>query len=246
MLRRVLYATSFLAVAMPAMAVDYSWTGWYTGLNLGGGTGNFNMPMTGSFAAPPNTYSFSGRATLNGVGFAGGGQFGYNMLFPSGWLIGAEADADATTINPAFRLTGPLQNTGSFSLDVENKLDFLGTARARVGYVMPEQNILIYGTGGLAYGGVGFKADLHAQNGSDVANAWLDRWSIDVGWSVGAGLEYPMTDRISLRAEYLYADLGSHKVADIAFTVPNGTGSGSIDIATRTHIGRLAINYALN
>ncbi len=246
MLRKVLYATSFLAAAMPAVAADYSWTGWYAGLNLGGGTGNFNMPMTGSFTAPPNTYSLSGRAGLNGVGFVGGGQFGYNVLFSSGWLLGVEADADATTINPAFRLTGPLQNAGSFSLDLENKLDFLGTARARVGYVMPDENILIYGTAGLAYGGVGLKADLHAQNGTDVANAWLDRWSVDVGWSLGAGIEYPMSDRMSLRAEYLYADLGSHKVLDVAFTVPNGTGSGSLDIATRAHIGRIAINYALN
>jgi outer membrane immunogenic protein len=244
MLKRVLLAASVLAAA-PATAGDaYNWTGLHAGINAGYGAGQFRLPLSADINSPPNTYSLSGKLGIDGNGFVGGAQIGYDYLFPDRWLIGFETDAQGTTISPDLSASGPLESSGSYAINLGAKLDFVGTARARVGYVLPE-NVLVYGTGGLAYGGVGITAALHVQSASNHADLTLERYGVDVGWTIGAGVEYPVTDKLSLRAEYLYVDLGSHTVLAGQFTAPNLSGSGTVTVVTNAHIGRIALNYAL-
>lgn len=245
--RRVLLALyASVALAAPALAQDtFDWTGFHAGINAGYGSGDFRLPMNGSFSALPNGYALNGKIAVSGSGFVGGGQIGYDYLLPGNWLVGFEADAQGTTINPEMHGAGPFNTTGTYTLSYNSSLDFLGTARARIGYVLP-QNVLVYGTGGLAYGGVSTDAQLHMQSGTDNTNVNINRVAVDVGWTVGAGVEYPVTDRVSLRTEYLYADLGSHTVVSGQLLTPSISGSGSINTATSAHIVRLALNYAFN
>jgi outer membrane immunogenic protein len=235
------------ALAAPAFAADeYHWTGFHVGLNLGYSDARFGVPFTGSLTTPGNTYSASGKVTLDKSGFVGGGQFGYDYLFANGWLVGFETDAQATTADATVRVVGPMNATATYDLTVQGNLAFLNTARARVGYVLP-CNLLVYGTGGLAYGGVGTTFDLRAHSGSDDIQTYLDKFTVKVGWTLGAGVEYPLSDRISLRGEYLYADLGANTLYAGAFSVPSPavSGTGSFEQKTETHLIRIAINYAL-
>jgi outer membrane immunogenic protein len=93
-------------------------------------------------------------------------------------------------------------------------MNFLGTVRGRLGYLaMP--NLLVYGTGGLAYGNVTYSVDL-AQYGYSSAGATTqaafanaNNSAVQVGWTAGGGAEWMFMQNWSAKVEYLYYDLGS-------------------------------------
>src|SRR5580693_4542011 len=165
-------------------------------------------------------------------GIIGGGQFGYN--FQSGrFVAGFEADiqglsgrATGTSVT-AFSAAGILP--GSATLTAANSVSWLGTVRGRIGIaVVP--NFLIYGTGGLAYGGVNSSTGINqAFSGADAAVLGLNSTSLAsgnfsetrVGWTVGAGGEWMFTSNWSAKLEYLHYDLGS---ANYGTTVNNFAG----------------------
>jgi len=69
---------------------------------------------------------------------------------------------------------------------------------------------MIYGTGGVAYGG----GSSHFNAYDSYYNAY---WSGNpnstrVGWTIGAGVEYALTNTWTIGGEYLYADLGSKTI----------------------------------
>jgi outer membrane immunogenic protein len=70
---------------------------------------------------------------------------------------------------------------------------WFGTLRARAGYAA--NNILFYGTGGLAYGSVKLDA------------LGLTETKSSIGWTIGAGVEMGLTPNWSAKAEYLYLSL---------------------------------------
>ncbi|HYA79881.1 MAG TPA: porin family protein, partial [Methylocystis sp.] len=88
------------------------WTGFYGGLNLGGGwaSGGDNsylayadpsFPIASVVAGTPNLFFLPGGGTTgnNSGGVVGGGQIGYNYQFGTSFLIGAEADFQGTSIS---------------------------------------------------------------------------------------------------------------------------------------------------
>ncbi|WP_249153093.1 outer membrane protein [Bradyrhizobium sp. AUGA SZCCT0240] len=77
------------------------------------------------------------------------------------------------------------------------KLDWFGTVRGRVGFV-PTERVLLYATGGLAYGHLLASAPL-------IPLSW---GSTRAGWTVGAGAEAAIDRNWSVKLEYLYMDLG--------------------------------------
>src|SRR4029077_6535377 len=100
----------------------------------------------------------------------------------------------------------------------EQKLDSFGTLRARLGFVPWDSRLLVYGTGGLAYGHVESSA-AYAQTGclffvcgsptGAAGSASTER----VGWTAGGGFEYALAQHWSVKAEYLYYDLGTMSYA---------------------------------
>jgi outer membrane immunogenic protein len=97
--------------------------------------------------------------------FSGGGQIGYNWQKHGPWVFGIEGDV-------------------SF-VDDENS-DYLASIRARAGYAM--DNVLLYGTGGVAFFGSDSDGD-------------------STGWAAGLGADYKITQNVSLGAETLYYDI---------------------------------------
>jgi outer membrane immunogenic protein len=194
----------------PAVAPAPLWTGWYIGVNVGGSFGTANE--TASFPptiVPPTSQFGSGSSDLDGV--IGGAQIGYNWQ-TGNWVLGVEADIQASSEQASTSLVGTgtisipgvalLTSTGT--LGITQKLDWFGTVRGRLG-VTVGPNWLLYGTGGLAYGGVDTDTTLTVGVLSAINNFNTTR----AGWTAGGGIEGWFGQNWSAKLEYLYIDLGS-------------------------------------
>src|SRR5271155_3700602 len=138
----------------------FTWTGFYVGLNAGGifSSGsrsvNFANPVADAFLATDEPGGLGSGQT----GFLGGGQAGYNWQ-TGAFVLGVETDFDGSTLSKSFNNIGsPFLGPGGLSdtLTVNGKtsLTWLGTTRGRVGFVAtPDNRLMIYATGGVAYGG---------------------------------------------------------------------------------------------
>ena len=168
---------------------------------------------------PLNVYSWAGPYVGANIGYAtgdiansgaspsgvaGGIQGGYNWQFGQ-WLVGLEGDIQASGANDTFaawKFSNP----------------WFGTLRGRGGFVM--NNILIYGTGGLAFGNVRAEVLNLTENHSAA------------GWTLGAGAEIGITQNWSAKAEYLYVNLNNSQFALTG--LPNGY---------QFSVVRLGVNY---
>jgi outer membrane immunogenic protein len=84
------------------------------------------------------------------------------------------------------QVMAPASTTASDKIDYE--ANWFGTVRARLGYSV--NNVLFYGTGGLAYGEMDVTQKLAAENGTESAT-WkgsTNGWNL--GWTLGGGIEY--------------------------------------------------------
>jgi outer membrane immunogenic protein len=231
----------------------FTWTGFYIGLNAGGiiSSGSRNATLVYPAAdAFLNSY-FPGGIGNGQSGFIGGGQAGYNWQ-TGAFVLGVVTDFDGTTLGKNFNYTsapfagvGPFFNGDTLNVNAKASLDWLGTTRGKVGFVVtPDNRLQIYGTGGVAYGG----GSSHFSVYDSYYNAY---WSGNpnstrVGWTVGAGVEYAITNNITIGAEYLYVDLGdTHITANpnsiAASALPNVYATAKIDY--NASIFRALVNY---
>ncbi len=174
----------------------WTWSGFYLGAAAGGARSDWtidSLPVLGGSAN----------------GFVGGVYAGYNWQLSPWFVLGVETDIMGSTLSGTTDLSGKNGNV-PFALQAEDKLNWLGTTRARFG-VTPWQSVLVYGTGGLAYGGV--KDTLTQSIGSSsIASSFATSGSDDatrLGWAAGAGAEFAITPHLLARAEYLHWDLGT-------------------------------------
>ncbi len=199
----------------PAPAPVYSWTGWYVGGNVGYGWSHrdFTNTITGTFGSIQNTAINSG--TDDGKGWLGGGQIGLNYQFLSHWVAGIEADIDAAHIasstSACFTALIGITACGTRGTDVKD----LGTVRGRLGYAF--NNILLYGTGGWAWGHGTNTTQINCigpgcPGTSAVPPTSPAPASVDVspnGWAAGGGVEWAFLQNWTLRAEYLHLQFGA-------------------------------------
>ncbi len=180
---RAFLRTATLVVALatvPAMAADVG-RDPYVAAPYGGFT------WTGFYVGANLGYLWGmvTNAGFNHSGVAGGGQAGYNWQVRS-FVFGAETD---------LQLTGAQDTVGGFKFSNP----WFGTLRARAGYAM--NNILLYATAGIAYGGGQIDFGAVSESHSDF------------GWTVGGGMEVALTPHWSAKAEYLYVDLTGQNYA---------------------------------
>ena len=125
-------------------------------------------------------------------------------------------------------------------------IDWFGTLRGRIGYA-PVPTLLLYGTGGLAYGGGGY--EFTTFTGDNLSGTGFHD-STRLGWAAGAGVEWAFLPDWSAKLEYLYVDLGrthSHAInlvdSDDETVVNAATLSGA---TSRFHTVRVGLNYHFN
>lgn len=192
----------------------FTWTGFYVGANIGGAWNTGNTKLNAYFPASGIYYAnYFGNSLGSGAsGVIGGAQAGYN--YQSGAAVfGLETDFDWTGLSKTKTLLGtpfttPFAATDAFTTSGKAQLDWLGTTRLRVGFVAtPDNRLMVYGTGGLAYGGV--KGTYSIYDYSNVLSWGGSKTTDRFGWTIGAGAEYAVTNNITIKGEYLYYSLGS-------------------------------------
>jgi outer membrane immunogenic protein len=255
-------ATSYAAdlpmkAALAPAPVD-NWTGLYIGAN-GGWRGN--MDPTVAFSAVGPLANFVGPGSPIGLstsgGAIGGFQVGYNYRVNRTWVAGIETDFDFAHMgsNGSSLNFAAADGTSQFMSDASEKLEWFGTVRARLGYLW-SNNFLVFASGGVAYGDVAQSANYNNLSvgafgvGGDPglclghgATCFAGTSShVAVGWTAGAGLEYALSSQWTVKAEYLYVDLGGTSLV-MSPTSP----SISFDVArfspTAFHVARAGINF---
>lgn len=187
----------------------FTWGGFYVGANVGygGGESHYRYDTSVEKADPCGCIYFSkysGGDSHRSNGVIGGVQAGYNYAFANNIVFGVEADFDGTDISDSGILSD-LAYRGDATVNVHSRLDYLGTARGRLGYAF--DRLLVYGTGGFAYGQV--SSSLSAPYVNPPYGLYDGHSSFHTGYAYGGGFEFAVTNNLLFRAEYLRAELGS-------------------------------------
>jgi outer membrane immunogenic protein len=232
------------------MMVDpgFNWSGFYVGGNVGYSWGSSgNTEAISRLNTGLVLFNATSRNDVNGV--IGGGQIGYNWQ-SSNWLFGLEADiqgsgerGSSSTVCVACADDGT-----NITSTLKQKLDWFGTLRGRAG-ILVTPTVLLYGTGGLAYGDVKTGGSVTGNNvqGVPITVAFPGTSSVRTGWTAGAGVEGQISGNWTAKLEYLYMDLGTVSAGPIALTgilVPvRTTAAASYSSHFTDNILRVGVNY---
>jgi outer membrane immunogenic protein len=199
------------------------WAGFYVGGHGGGGWSNettdpFAVSTTGANGSvitncALNTPPCPALDGARGSGALYGGQFGYNWQPYARWVTGIEADISGASINGSSTVTGAV-GINTFTDTLQSKIRDIGSVRGKVGFLVWD-NVLFYGTGGLAFGQVSNTLTDTTVSGIGTAVFSFSNASTQFGWSAGAGADWKFGNLI-LGALYLHYDLGSVDQALIA------------------------------
>ena len=231
MIKRLLAGTALSVLPFIALAADlpsrksaklptlaassFNWAGFYAGGSLGGVVGKDKLDLVG----------WDATTHINPQGLSFGGYAGYNVQ--SGKIVwGVEANADLLAVRKRGIVEGPFNADGW-----KDKASIGAALRARVGYLVDDK-ILVYVTGGPSLLRQTLKNDC-----SDCGFALLPLdWSkTRIGFEVGAGAEYALTNKISLKAEYLFGDYQKTSLA---------SGDGyDVSSTLQTHTVRVGAAY---
>ena len=272
----------------PIQAPPPMWTGFYAGLNAGyafdngSGVSTTGIPgygtmdyfeyNDGALVLPgvASALSMTNMSALNGGGFIGGGQIGYNYQWNQNVVVGFEADFQGT----AQQSKGVSLGSAVASYDAgysemtpfnaimnhTKSLPWLGTARARLGYIVTP-SLLLYGTGGFAYGGAN-ASSFASQNAVNWANGEYygsgfgssSYSTVLVGWAAGGGAEWMFMPNWSVKLEGIYYNLATASWKTFVFNQGwyNST-TPAYTFATAQHstnfagtIARAGVNYHFN
>jgi outer membrane immunogenic protein len=224
-------AASLLLFAQTGLAQDSlpcDWTGFYLGAHLGAGFSSTRMDPHdfGAIILHPDP-----------GGVIGGGQIGYNLQ-RGPFVFGLEADLSDSGMNGDSNWYPPRDSLGGRPVLSSENINWFGTLRPRLGYtVMPR--LLLYATGGLAYGDVSY----WESRGLDyyVSFPPAAYSGVRIGWTAGGGLEYLISKNWSAKAEYLFCDLGDQSVTVISQPLP--LFQSTANFSTAFSVIDVGVNY---
>ena len=228
----------------------HDWAGLYLGVNTGYGFGSSGISTL--------TSTTSDAAILQGnkivpyyqrsdvAGFVGGGQAGYNINLVPSVVAGIETDIDYANIGGSF---GNTSNPYVLSTTTKTQLQWLGTLRGRIGFLLRD-DFMIYGTGGLAYGGIYAQTTINGLSGYSgfdglVPAAFGQYSNATVGWTAGAGAELAISNNWSLKAEWLYVSLGNQNYA-VTPIMGGALTSFATSANNDNNLIRTGVNYHLD
>jgi high affinity Mn2+ porin len=204
------------------------WSGGFIGLegSASGSYGAYNFGPTaiGGRAVPSfKSGDSTGRSDQgSNATTAVGGVFGGWNWQAGPWVYGVEASLDAANLKRPVPSTiagfGYAEVDPAFNI-VRAKTDLYGTLRARIGYSF--DRYLVYGAFGLAGANARFLAnypDLDA-GGQNTARREIGY----LGFTLGAGIQYAISDSLALGIDYRYIDLGGSRRFSLG-SVPGDNG----------------------
>lgn len=212
----------------------FTWTGFYIGGNAGYAfTTRESRNRNAAFLIDDRdigtvggTFGFNNKGQN---GFTGGLQIGANYQFTpgSGFVVGVEADAQY--LDAGRRRSGVVAGPGTvlnpnavfFDPRATAGLEYFGTVRGRLGYAF--NNVLLYGTAGLAFG------SLEAERGG------LQQSQTSVGWTAGVGAEVGIYQNWTAKIEYLYVDLSKNSYTLLPTPTDNALSFGAVRIGVNYH-----------
>jgi len=210
--------------APPMMAAIYDWSGFYIGINGGGGSAHTCWDLT---AVPAGAVVPSApQGCSNATGGTVGGQIGYRRQ-AANWVFGIEgqgnwADFSASNVNLVFPALSDRTRVNSF-----------GLITGQVGYAW--NNVLGYIKGGAAVVGEKYNTSVIG-TGALVDSANETRW----GGTIGAGLELGFAGNWSVGVEYDHLFMGNR---NITATTPAGTFSATDRVRQDIDMGLVRLNY---
>jgi outer membrane immunogenic protein len=233
----------------PMMAPAYNWTGFYVGGNVGGQWGSAD-PTTSTVFDPPGYFAASSVPAINAVGaqgvnsssVTGGLTAGYNWQVNHAVLglegdinyFGVKGSATGSAVYPCCAPTG-------FTVSSQVSADWLATIRGRIGF-LAAPTWLLYATGGAAIAEV--KGNFNFTDTFAAATESAAFRDTRLGWTAGVGTEYAFGGGWSLKAEYLYVDLGRSTVTStnlLGGAFPANVFTHSVDL--KSNIVRVGVNY---
>ncbi len=195
--------TSAMAADVVAPAPAFNWAGPYVGV-----VGSYGF---GSTLHTDDLGITSGDFNMGGP--LGGVEAGYN--FQSNKLVwGLEGDLSIS--GDKGHSTVPVCVIGC-----DTNINWLSTVRGRVGFTA--NNLLFYGTGGLAIGGLSVDASKYTGSATNI------------GYAVGGGAEVGLSPNLTAKLQYLYVNLGS--------VTYNNSGVPITARADNNHIVSVGLNY---
>jgi high affinity Mn2+ porin len=206
-------AAADMPVKAPVFKAVYDWTGFYLGGHVGYGGGSFGP---GTNTLPEQGVFFPHSVT----GLIGGYQAGYIKQFSNHVVLGIEADASFTT-----PVDGPALTPAPFN----TTLDYVGTARGRIGYAFG--TLLPYVTGGFAWG------HSHVNINDGGREIISSPGQYQPGWTAGAGVEFAVSGNWSAKVEYDYIDL-ARRMYDLS-----GFGLPGVNVDPNIHLVKFGLNY---
>jgi outer membrane immunogenic protein len=153
------------------------------------------------------------------AGLIAGLDAGYNHRVGA-FVLGVEGDIAWSGIAGSVPCTNP-------AFTCTTNIGWLSTLRGRAG--VAADSALFYLTGGLAAGQVTSDSAPFTP-GQTFSNLHL-------GWTAGAGIEFGVSEDVSLKVEYLYVDLGSRTETAAIL------GGGLTTVGVTTHVVKAGLNW---
>jgi outer membrane immunogenic protein len=203
----------------PMVAAIYDWSGFYVGLNGGGGWAHKCWTNNGL------TVTNAAEGCHDASGAVAGGQVGYRWQ-SGNWVFGAEAQGDWANFKGS--------NTSTFTpvLTNQTKVNGLGLFTAQAGYAWNSALWYVKGGGAVAsdsYNGIAAGVVIDAASQA--------RW----GGTVGTGIEFGFAPNWSVAVEYDHLFLGKSSVTlnSAATGLPTRVDS----ISQGVDLGTVRVNY---
>ena len=246
-MKRVLLSVAGLAaIATPAFAADlaprtyvptkappmvspaYDWSGFYVGINGGGGWNRNCWSNTSFFGTPVSPSSAEGCSTSSGGTV--GGQIGYRWQSAS-WVFGVEAQGNWANIS------GSNSSLVFPTITNQSNVDSFGLFTGQIGYAW--NNVLLYVKGGAAVTGNQYSS-WSIPTGAELSTANDSRW----GGTVGVGFEYGFAPNWSVALEYDHLFMGTDNNAFTGVAPANlGINTRNEDISQNIDLVTARINY---
>ncbi len=239
-------------IPMLAAAGPYNWGGFYIGGYVGSNFGSTDWERRDIPLAPPDGVGFFSQLDVDYQGFIGGGQIGYNMQ-SGAFVAGLELDAGWSNAKGGKSCPAGVDTGSNYFFTCEAEQRWLATFTGRLGYAY--DRALFYVKGGVAAGETDIQTVFNAGNQpvfifapAAFTNSTFGESKTRVGWTVGAGFEYGLTQNWSAKAEYMYYDLGTDGYSVNPGYLPDIYNAGpftnqTIDVHTRGNVVKVGLNY---